>query len=153
MTYSNKEDLNKAAHAVDKDLSTHAASELENGEVWLKLEFRRTYLIHTITIYYIFYTNRYDPAHWCVQSAGNYQFCMYSQNNVDIAVYLGDKKQGDCGTLQLTKDGTEQADQIYIFQCSATKGDTVLLSKNTNGIFVSEVVVTGEFLPGKYTHS
>ena len=74
-SYDDDEDQYKAAHAVDKDLSTVSVAETKNGETWLKLEFERNYFIHTITIYHQFYTNWYDPAHWCVQSYSNYQTC------------------------------------------------------------------------------
>ena len=60
---------------------------------------------------------------------------------MDIAVYQGEEKQKDCGTLQLT-NGKEQADQIYTFICSA-EGDTVLLSKKVGkNIVVAEIIVT-----------
>jgi len=140
-SYDDDEDQYKAAHAVDKDLSTVSVAETKNGETWLKLEFERNYFIHTITIYHQFYTNWYDPAHPCVQSYSKYRGCKDTDDNVDIAVYQGDEKQGDCGTLQLTY-GLEQADQIYSFTCSAV-GDTVLLSKTTGNIAVFEIVTTG----------
>ena len=139
-TYNGDETAFQAAHAVDKDLSTFSGAEPVDGEVWLKLEFGRTYFIHTITIYHRFYTNWYDPANWCVKSYSNYQACKDAFNNVDIAVYQGDEKQADCGTLQMTY-GLEQEDQIYTFTCSA-EGDTVLLSKTSGNIAVYEIVVT-----------
>ena len=138
-TYDGDENTYKA---VDKDLSTFSGASPVDGEVWLKLEFGRTYFIHTITIYHIFYTNWYGPAYsyWCAQSDSNYRYCKESHSNVDIAVYQGDEKRGDCGTLQMTY-GLEQEDQIYTFTCN-TEGDTVLLSKTSGHILVFEIVVT-----------
>ena len=60
-TSKNNEDWYKAAHAIDKDLSTASLAEPDNGEVWLKLEFDRTYFIHKIIIYHSFYTKWYYP--------------------------------------------------------------------------------------------
>ena len=140
-TLNGAENAYKAAHAVDKDLSTRSVAEPVDGEVWLKLEFGRTYFIHSITIYQIFYTNWYDAASWCVKSDSNYRACKDVYTNVDIAVYQGDEKQADCGTLQMTY-GLEQEDQIYTFTCN-TEGDTVLLSKTSDRIVVFEIVVTG----------
>ena len=125
---------------MDKDLYTSSLSHPLNGEVWLKLEFGRTYFIHSITIYQIFYTNWYDPTNWCAQNVDHYRKCKDTHNNVDVAVYQGDEKQGDCGTLQLTY-GLEQEDQIFTFTCGA-KGDTVLLSKTSGKIAVHEIAVT-----------
>ena len=139
-TLRDDEDTYKAAHAVDKDLSTRAVAEADNGEVWLKLEFDRTYFIHKIIIYQRFYTNWYDPDTWCVQSDSNYQTCKDNDNNVDIAVYQGDELQATCGTLQLTY-ALDQADQIYTFTCD-TDGDTILRSKTSDYISVFEIVVT-----------
>ena len=140
-TRNDDEDLFQASYAVDKNLSTRAFAEDVNGEVWLKLEFDRTYFIHQITIYQYFYTNWYDPDNWCVQSESNYHTCKDTQNHVDLAVYQGDELQATCGTLELT-GGLEQTDQIYTFICSA-EGDTVLLSKTDGAISVYEIVVTG----------
>jgi len=132
----------KAAHAIDKDLSTQAASEVDgDGKVWLKLEFGKTNFIQTVTIYWLSYVNPYDPTNFCVKSESNYRACKNQHSNVDIAVYQGDKKQGDCGTLQLQTDYKYPEDQIYSFDCSAV-GDTVLLSKTSGHIVVLEIVVT-----------
>ena len=48
-----------AAHAVDKDLSTKAATHIDNGAGWLKLKFDRTYFINKIVIYRSFYNRWY----------------------------------------------------------------------------------------------
>ena len=88
----------------------------------------------------MFYTNWYDPNHWCAKSKGNFKDCVDNDNNVDVSVYQGDVKQKSCGTLQLTY-GLEQSDQIYTLICN-TEGDTVKLSKTTGIISVWEIVVT-----------
>ena len=135
------EEPNSAIHAVDKDLSTVAITEPDNGACWLKLEFDRTYFIHKVVIYFPFYTNWYHPNDWCARSEANFRDCVEGNSNVDVSVYQGEVKQGSCGTLQLTY-GLEQADQIYTLICN-TEGDTVTLSKTTENLVVSEVVVTG----------
>ena len=129
---------------MDKDLTTRATANPDNVGAWLKLEFVRTYFIRAVTIYHHFFTDWYDPTGGCVKSDSNYRVCKDRQGDVDIAVYQGDEKQGDCGTLKLTY-GLEQADQIYSFTCNA-EGDTVLLSKAANpggsNILVYEITVT-----------
>ena len=139
-TYQDDEETFAAAHAIDKDLSTLAVTQTENGAGWLKLEFDKTYFIHKVVIYYWFYTNWYDPNPWCVQSEANFRKCVDLHNNVDVSVYQGEVKQKSCGTLQLTY-GLEQSDQIYTLLCNS-RGDTVKLSKNSGDIVVTEVVVT-----------
>ena len=141
---SDEDSLSFAAeHAIDKDLSTIALAvavgKEDNGPGWLKLEFDRTYFIHKVLIYYMFYTNWYDPGHWCAQTAIRFRDCVNIDNNVDVSVYQGEVKQGSCGTLQLTY-GLEQADQIYTLVCD-TEGDTVTLSKSKGHIGVYEVAV------------
>ena len=145
-TYDNNEECCAAAHAVDKDLSTRALTDTDNGAGWIKLEFGKTHFIHKIMIYYRFYTDWYYPANWCVKSFKGFKTCVDNANNVDVSVYQGDVKQKSCGTLQLTY-GLEQSDQIYTLICN-TEGDTVKLSKSSGKIFVYEVVVTnkGKFL-------
>ena len=132
---------NVAARAIDKDLSTEAATGTGNGTRWIKLEFDKTYLIHKVVIYYRFYTNWYNPSSWCVQSEDRFRDCVRFDNNVDVSVYQGDVKQKSCGTLQLT-NGLERSDQIYTLLCM-TEGDTVKLSKNEGHIVVFEVAITG----------
>ena len=66
-----------AKRAVDKDLATFSAAEIENSEVWLKLEFERTYSIHTVTIHSRFFTDWYDPSDGCVQNDIKYQVGLY----------------------------------------------------------------------------
>ena len=122
-------------------------SELEpNGETWLTLEFDKTYFIHKVVIYYIFYTNWYNPDGWCAQSEARFRVCVDSDNNVDVSVYQGEVQQKSCGTLQLTY-GLEQSDQIYTLLC-LTEGNTVKLSKSagTMGVFEVAVTKTGMFL-------
>ncbi|KAL5251219.1 hypothetical protein ACHWQZ_G016803 [Mnemiopsis leidyi] len=139
-TWGNNEECCAAAHAIDKDLSTQAAIETDNGEAWLKLEFGKTFFIHRIIIYYRFYTGWYDPSHGCVESETNFKSCVNGDNNVDVSVYQGEVQQNSCGTLQLTY-GLEQSDQIYTIICNA-EGDTVKLSKSTGNIAVYQIVVT-----------
>ena len=139
-TYQDDEDCCAAAHSIDNDLSTPAATHTDNGAGWIKLEFDITYFIHKVVIYHRFYTNWYDPNNWCTQSVTNFKECVDNDNNVDVSVYQGGAKQKSCGTLQLTY-GLEQSDQIYTLICN-TKGDTVKLSKNSGNIVVYEVIVT-----------
>ena len=124
-----------AEHAVDKDLSTRAATLIDSdGEAWLKLQFDKSNFIGKIIIYYGFYTNWYFEV-----DMEDYIKWIDNRNNVDVSVYQGDVKQKSCGTLQLTH-GLEQSDQIYTLICD-TKGDTVKLSKSENRILVYEIVV------------
>ena len=139
-TYQDNEKKHAAAHAIDKDLSTVAATETDNGAGWLKLEFDKSYFIHRVVIYYRFYTNWFDYEHFCAQSEANFRSCVDGDNNVDVSVYQGEVKQKSCGTLQLT-DGLEQSDQIYTLLCN-TEGDVVKLNKHSGAIVVYEVAVT-----------
>ena len=118
-----------------------------NGACWIKLEFDKTYFIQKVVIYYIFYTNWYNPNEWCTQSEANFKLCVDSDNNVDVSVYQREEvKQKSCGTLQLTY-GLEQSDQIYTMLCMK-EGDTLMLSKSAWKIGVFEVAITktGKFL-------
>ena len=131
---------NIAGKAVDKNLTTIAATHTDNGAVWLKLQFDKTHFIHKIIIYYIFYTDWYERSTlWCCETVANFKYCVDNHNNVDVSVYQGEVQQKSCGTLQLTY-ALEQSDQIYTFICN-TEGDTVKLSKSTGHIAVCEVVV------------
>ena len=132
-----------ADHAVDKDLSTYsiAIEDVVGVLGWIKLEFDRTYTIHTVTVYQVFFTNWYLPTQWCFLNFERYKRCQIEYSGVDIAVYQGDEEQKLCGTLQITWE-LEQADQVYTFLCAA-EGDTVLLSKDTGTqILFAEIVVT-----------
>ena len=146
-TVHNNEEIYAAANAIDRDLSTAAATHTENGAGWLELQFDKTYFINKIIIYYRFFTDWYYPNDWCVESVSNFKACVDNENNVDVSVYQGDVKQKSCGTLQLTY-GLEQSDQINTLICN-TEGDTVKLSKDTGDILVFEVVVigTGKLIP------
>ena len=108
----------------------------------MKLEFGKTYFIHKIVIYNIFYNNWYYPSTWCAVSVGNFKACVDGYNNVDVSVYQGEVKQKSCGTLQLTYE-LEQSDQIYTLICNS-EGDTVKLSKTTGKLGVFEVAVAGK---------
>ncbi|XP_063694445.1 uncharacterized protein LOC134826099 [Bolinopsis microptera] len=141
--YGNEEQF-AATHAIDKDLSTMAATKADNGAGWIKLEFDGTYFIHKVLIYHQFYTNWYQnrpESQWCAEKEAQSKMCVDGHNKVDVSVYQGEVKQSSCGTLQLTY-GLEQADQIYTLICD-TDGDTVKLSKSIGNINVAEVVVTG----------
>ena len=135
-----------AAHAADKDLSTQAVTNTDNGAGWLKLEFDKTYLIHKVVIYYRFYHNWFTPHDGCTLSKTNFKTCVNYHNNVEVSVFQGEVKQKSCGTLQLTY-GLEQSDQIYTLVCDA-RGDILQLSKNTEDIAVFEVVTISK-LKGK----
>ena len=139
-TFNNHEVEFAAKHAVDKDLSTQAASETDNGAGWLKLEFDQTHFIHKVVMYYRFYKNWYNPVEQCGQSVAYFMDCVDEHNNVDVSVYQGEVKQKSCGKLQLTY-ALEQSDQIYTLLCN-TEGDTVKLSKSTGHLALFEIVVT-----------
>ena len=145
-TWYNNEECCKAAHAIDKDLSTEAVTQTDNGAGWLKLRFDETHFIHKIVIYCRIFTNWFHPSINCVKDLENFRWCVDSDNNVDVSVYQGEVLQKSCGTLQLTY-GLEQSDQIYTMVCNI-EGDTVELSKSTGSISVFEVVVisTGKLL-------
>ena len=142
----NGEGAHDARYAIDGDLSTLAGITTDDGAVWLKLEFDKTYFIHKVVIHTRFYTDWYQPQAHCVKSIQNYRSCANNDGNFEVAVYREDVKQKSCGTLQLTC-GLEQSDQIYTLICN-TEGDTVKLSKNKGLIVVYEVAVaaTGKFL-------
>ncbi|KAL5270600.1 hypothetical protein ACHWQZ_G001339 [Mnemiopsis leidyi] len=148
-----------AAHAVDRDLSTCAATNVVDGEVWLKIEFGKTAFIHKIVIYGMFYSNYFDQSDWCAKNVDNFRVCINDANDVDVSVYQGEVLQKSCGTLQLTY-GLEQSDQIYTLICNVY-GETVKLSKTKGNITVMEVVTLGkdrnldiaELAPTRITHS
>ncbi|KAL5264526.1 hypothetical protein ACHWQZ_G005574 [Mnemiopsis leidyi] len=141
-TWTNNEDFCAAAHAIDKDLSTHAVTHTDNGAGWLKLGFDKTYFIHKVVIYGRFYTNWFRPNGDCVKSIANFKACVDDDNNVDVSVYQGEVHQKSCGTLQLTY-GLKQSDQIYTLLCN-TEGDIVKLSKSTGIIVVLEIAVSNK---------
>ena len=128
-----------AAHAVDRDLTTPAATKTDDGAGWIKLKFSKTQFIHKIIIYYKFYTDWFVPETDCAQTVEKFKGCVDGDNNVDVSVYQGDVLQKSCGTLQLTY-GLKQSDQIYTLICN-TEGDEVKLSKSTGHIVAYEVVV------------
>ena len=136
-TYMDNEEQYAAVHAIDKDLSTAAATNTADGAGWLKIEFDKTYFIHKIFIYNRFYTNWYNPTDWCEQSEANFKECVSDNNNVDVSVYQKEVKQKSCGTLTYK---LEQSDQIYQLPCN-TEGDNVKISKSTGKIVVFEVAV------------
>ena len=130
-----------AAYAIDKDLSTMAATNTDDEAGWVKLELAKTYFIHKVVIYNRFYTNWYEPEHFCAQSGVNFMQCVDNDNGVDVSVYQEGIKQKSCGTLQLTY-GLEQSDQIYTLFCN-TKGNALMLTKNLRKrILMCEIAVT-----------
>ena len=133
----------KAQYAIDRDLSTASATRTNGDKGWLKLEFDKTYHIHKVVIYYMFYTDWYDSTATagCVESEENFEGCGDENDNVDVSVYQGEVHQKTCGTLQLNLNGLEQSDQIYTILCM-TKGDTVKLNKSEGHIVVFELAVT-----------
>ena len=141
-TWGNSEQCCAAAHAIDRDLSTPAATETDNGAGWIQLQFDKTYFINKVVIYYRFYNNWYSSSDGCVQSAQSFRKCVDKDNSVDVSVYQGEAQKKSCGTLQLTY-GLEQSDQIYTLLCN-TDGDTVKLSKDYGTIVVLEVAITGK---------
>jgi hypothetical protein len=143
-TYQNNEEKYGAANAIDKDLSKMAATKNGDGERWLRIELGKTIFVHKIKIYYIFFTNWYDPNSYCAKSMSNFKKCVDLDRDTDVSVYQGNVEQKSCGTLKLTY-GLEQSDQIYTLICN-TEGDTVKLSKDKGQVSVAEIVITG---PGK----
>ena len=139
-TFGNDEKVFAAAHAVDGDLSTVAATHTQDGAGWIKLEFDKTYFIHKVVIYCRFYLNWFNPNEYCAASKDNFGACVKDANNVDVSVYLGGVKQISCGTLRRT-EGLNLANQIYTLLC-ITEGDTIKLSKGGGQIVVCEVAVT-----------
>ena len=140
-TAHNNEEVYAAAHAIDRDHSTIAATRTDDGAGWLKIQFGKTYFINKIIIYSRFFNDWYQSNDWCIQSESNYKACVDNENNVDVSVYQGEVKQKSCGTLQLTY-GLDQSDQIYTLICNV-HGDNVKLSKSNDEIAVFEVVVIG----------
>ena len=139
-TYNDDEMCCNALQAVDKDLSIGAVSVMDNGEVWLKLEFDKTYFIGKIIVYFTFYNNWFGADDYWHESVENFRECVDYHNNVDVSVHKGDVKQkSNCGTLQL-EYGLKQTDQIYTLVCNI-RGDTVKFSKKSGKILVYEVVV------------
>ena len=148
-TYNNNEESCAATHAIDRDLSTGAATHTDNGAGWLNLQFGKTHFINKIIIYYRFYTDWYYPEGGCVQTVAGFISCVDNNNNVDVSVYQGDVLKKSCGTLQLTY-GLEQSDQIYKLICN-TRGDTVKLSKDAGVIAVYEIAIIGTSKFSKYS--
>ena len=150
-TWNNNETCCAAAHAVDKDLATPAITYAASGWGWIRIEFDKTYDIHKIVIYNMFYINWYSDAHsWCVRGEAYFRACIDKGNNVDVSVYQGEVLMKSCGTLRLTY-GLEQSDQIYTMICFI-EGNTVKFSKSSGDIGLYEVVAV-ELLEGKYKFS
>ena len=150
-TEQNNETSFGAGNAVDKNLTTFSTSVVHNGEVWLKLEFDRSYFINRVVVHFVFYTNWYsdDTFDDTTELEGEEKFKRFvdSFNNVGVSVYQATLKRKSCGTLQLTYE-LKQSDQIYTINCRV-EGDSVKLSKTSGRIFILEVVVLT--LAGRYT--
>jgi hypothetical protein len=132
----------RAMYAIDKDISTEASVEVTtNSTSWIELRFGEDYYIHKVIIYNRFYTDWYDPKALCVKSVAAFKKCVDINTNVDVSVYVGEKKKKSCGTLKLNY-GLNRSDQIYTMLCKIT-GRAVKLSKSHGGISVQEIVMTG----------
>ena len=79
-----------------------ALSDAANGEVWLRLEFDKTYFIGEVTMYLGFYTDWLWPNSWFTKSITNYKNYVDINNKIDVSVYQGDVKRKLCGTVQRT---------------------------------------------------
>ena len=132
-------------HAFDKDLSTSSWTNLD-GPSWLRLEFNRTYFIHKVIIYQMFYNDWYDSTAPCVASKGSYKACKDGTNNVTVSVVAAAGTETLCGSLQMTY-GLEQESQVYTIVCRV-QGNALLLSSTSGNITISEIVVTSA---GRYT--
>ena len=130
--------LPKGTSAIDRNLMTKSGTEAVNGEVWFKVEYGKSHFIYKIVIYHVFFF--YKTYEWCVKTMDNYRTCKDKNNNVDVSVYPGEEHQKSCGTLQMSY-GLELSDQTYTFFCDV-EGDSILLSKKTLRISISEIVVT-----------
>ena len=111
--YKDDEASNGADNAIDKDLSTYAATLVSSGTAWIKLEFGKTYFIHKIIIHQNFYTDWLNPDHLCIASVADYKACKDNDNGVTVAVYQGDELKKTCGTLELNY-GLTQAEQVSL---------------------------------------
>ena len=102
-----------AYNAVDKDLSTVAKTYTDDGAGWINVKFDKTYFIHKVVFYFIFYTNWFHPKDGCVSSKPNFRYCVYQNigRDLEVSVYQGEVKQKSCGILEQTT-GLEQSDQI-----------------------------------------
>ena len=133
-----------ASNAIDGDLSTQSATraDFDDQYTWFKLQFDKSYPINTVVYYYKFFTNWFDPSHGCAGSEGDFEWCVSSDTDIDVSVYLGDELKKFCGLIELTK-GLKQSDQIYRVDCAGAEGDNVRLEKN-GGIPVYEIAVISD---------
>ena len=143
-----KDECNCAADAIDKDLSTVAATSTIDGFGMLEIEYGKTFFLRKVIIHFLFFNDWFDPGLWCVQSVANFKDCVDHNSDVDVSVYQGEVKLKSCGTVQLTY-GLEQSDQIYTLICNEV-GDRVRLTKTSlNNLVMSEVIVIGAHI-GKF---
>ena len=142
-TYEGDEERLGARLAIDKDLATGAGigTEQKNGG-WWKADFGNVHFIHKVIIHHRFFNNWFSSeSRFCSESVSNFERCLRSHNNTAVSVYLREEKKKSCGTLKLTS-GLEQSDQIYTLVCNI-RGDSLILSKTTGNIGVTEVIVIG----------
>ena len=67
-TIAGDESICAAEFCCDKNLSTYTGSNNPGGgEVWLKLEFDKVYLVLDIVVYTLFYEDWFDNPNWCVE--------------------------------------------------------------------------------------
>ncbi|KAL5272129.1 hypothetical protein ACHWQZ_G000369 [Mnemiopsis leidyi] len=131
-----------ADNAIDKDLSTAAATSTVDGYGSLKIKFSSSYFFRMVLIYYRFYTNWFDPNLWCVLNEDNFKKCVDLHSDVDVSVYQGEVKQKSCGTLTLS-NGLEQSDQIYTLLCNVPADNLRFTKTSPDHIVIAEVTVTG----------
>ena len=137
-----------AENAIDKDLSTVAATSTIDGYGMLEIEYGKTFFFRKVIIHFHFFNNWFETASYCVQSVANFKDCVDHNSDVDVSVYQGGVKQKSCGTVQLTY-GLEQSDQIHTLICDEV-GDRVRLTKTSlNNLVISEVIVIGAHI-GKF---
>ena len=133
-----------AGNAIDKDLSTRAATSTKDGYGMLEIEYGKTFFLRKVIMYYSFYNNWFHLEMYCAQSIDRFKACVDIHSDVDVSVYQGDVKQKSCGTFSPTY-ALDQSDQIYTLVCNVpVVGDRVRFTKTTpKFLSLSEVVVTG----------
>ena len=136
-----------AENAIDKDLSTEAATSTIDGYGMLEIEYGKTFFLREVIIHYLFFNNWFETA-YCFQSVSNFKACVDHNSDVDVSVYQGEVKQKSCGTFSPTY-ALDQSDQIYTLICNVL-GDKVKFTKTTlNNLVTTEVIVTGAHI-GKF---
>ena len=131
-----------ANFAVDGDLLTSSAINLplEKESAWLKLQFSEEYFIHRAIIYNIFYQDWYIPDSKCLLDMYHYKMCVEKYDQIEVSIYLGDRKKKSCSELRLTY-GLKQPDQIYTVNCNS-RGNIVKVISKEDDVEIFEIVVT-----------